>query len=914
MTATLQIIDSPLSGAGICRSIPAGVRICDLVPVDAGAMVCVDSQWVLRGQWGYRIQDGETLEIHFLPGGNDARKALRLALTIAATVAFGPTGLGAGEFGITAATSATLTLAASAAINILLPFKQPNIGGGATAGSPTYDAALTGNRAALDQPIPVIYGRMRHFPPFAADPYAEIDNDTQDSYYHALLCVGMGHYTFEALQIDDTEIDAFADVQYNVLPPGTAPTLVLPNVVTSTEVADFPLNAGRSTPAINACRGGLTATAVGVDVVFPGGLGDATGSSVTSKSVTIRFDVRAVDDYGVPLASWSVLGTEVITAASTEPVRRSFKYTLGTAARVQVRAVRTTARDDDPLVRNDPFWTGLRAYLDVSAPLASGATYVEVRMRATEQLNGLTQRRLAVIVRRLLHTWDEETGWSATRTFTRSPAWAIVDKLRNADYGNGLPDGRIDLATFASLAATWAARQDHLDVVIDTTTDSDEADQIMARPGRARCVWRNGVRTIVRDELQTLEAAAFTGRDIAPGSVSLSYATDASRIPDAIIVEYFAHLSWQWESITCKAPGVSTATRPEYLRLLGITGAKQAEREGLYEAAARALRRKATTFTTELQGLIPAYGSLVRVGLPLRGYGQHGDVVSYDSGALELVLTEPLTWTASVDHYITLVRPDGSVHDAILVTEGADAYTVVLDEAPDFDPITDDARRERTRFIFGNTTEHRRTALVLGIRPQDMRDDGAILVEVSCINDAAAIHSADNALLPVGDEVQDPIDSPNTSAGGGGGGEAIIPYLLSKDVYGTSSDELVAPGLTVDYRNDGVLRVTDTAPSVVTNYADEWVLGDDIDPATEGVLYEIRFTRIDGNADQITTTATFDTWLNLDTTRAIEVTPNGWVADVSSFARITVQIREVSTGFVQASHTITTWLQGATSS
>lgn len=899
MSATLHLIDSPLGAAGPGRPVPAGLRVCDLVPVTTpGAMVRIDGEWILREQWGHALQDGQRLEIHYAPGGNDARKALRVALTIALVVVTQQY-----QFGLNEIAMAGINIAGSAAINALLPIKMPPIGGFATAGSPTYDTSLAGNRAALDQPIPVIYGRMRHFPPFAAGPYTEIDNDTQDAYYHALLCVGMGHYTFETLQIGDTEITAFADVEYAVLEPGDAPTLVLANVVSSEQVADFPVNPGRASPAIAACRGGLTVTAVGVDVVFPGGLGDATGASVVNKSVTIRVDARAVDDYGVPLAAWAALGTETITAASTEPVRRSFKYTLGTAARVQVRLVRTTPRDDDPLVRNDGFWTGLRGYLDAAAPLAAGATYVEVRMRATEQVNGLTQRRLACTVRRLLHTWDASAGWSASRTFTRSPAWAIVDKLRNSDYGNGLPDSRIDLDTFADLAAEWAARQDRLDIVVDTSLDSDEADQIMARVGRARCVWRNGVRTIVRDEAQTLEAAAFTGRDIVPGSVSLSYATDAARIPDAIIVEYFAHLSWAWESITCNAPGVTTPVRPEYLRLLGITGAKHAEREGLYEAAARALRRKTTSFTTELQGLIPAFGSLVRVGLPLRGYGQHGDVVSFDHDTLTAVLTEPPTWTDGATHYLTLVRPDGSVHDAIVVTAGATDYAVVLASAPDFDPITDEARRERTRYIFGNATEHRRTALVLGIRPQEQRDDGAVLVEMSCINDAAAIHTADNALLPVGDEVQDPIDSPNT---GVGAGEAIIPYLISKVVL----SDAPSPSVTIDYRSDGVLRVTTNPGPSVTNYADEWVLGDDIDPATEGVLYEVSMTRIDGNAALVAAAGTFDTWLSLDSTRSIVVTPVGDPEDLVNFARFSVFIREVSTGFVQASHNIEARLTG----
>jgi hypothetical protein len=867
--ACLSVSTSPVQPPAFLRALPAGTRICDVVPVDTpGAMVNVDGAWILREQWAYPLQPGQAMALHFLPAGNDARKALRLVLTIAATVSFGPAGLGAGEFGITATMSAVLTAGATLAINALLPFRAPQAGGGATAGSPAYDTALGGNRASLNQPIAVLYGRARHMPPFGADPYQEYDNTSGDQFYHALLCLGMGHYTIEALQIDDTEIDAFSEVEYNVLAPGVAPSLVLANVVTAVEVADFPCNPGRSSPIITACRGGLEATHVGFDIVFPGGLGDATGASVTNKSVDIRFDVRPVDDYGVPLGLFTTLATETITAASTEPVRRSFKYALASSMRPQVRVVRTTPRDDDVLVRNDGFWTGLRAYLDVAAPLAAGATHIEIKMRATEQLNGLSQRRVAVIARRMLHTWDSTTGWSASRVFTRNPAWAIADKLRDTTYGNALPNERIDLMTLEDLAATWEDRQDHLDIVIDTLMDSDEADQLMARAGRARAVWRNGVRTFVRDEAQTLEAAAYTGRDIVPGSVSLTYTTDTARIPDGIIVEYFAHRSWEWESITCPAPGVTTPARPEYLRLLGVSGAKQAEREGLYEAAARALRRKFTSITTELQGLLPSYGSLVRLGLPLRGAGQHGDVVSYDSGTLDIVLTEPLVWTAAVDHYITLVRPDGSVHDAILATPGADAYTAVLDSAPDFTPITDDARRERTRFIFGNATEHRRTGLVLGIRPQEMRPDGAVLVEISTVNDDDAIHTADNALLPGEGETQDPIDSPNT-APGSGGEDVYIPYLTPRTVSDSAPAGGDAAGVTLSFLTDGSMEAFLDFPNTTAAIAGQWLLGHPY-ATTVTELWEIRATLILG-----TVTGTTGSWLAMTSQRDWSVAAAG---------------------------------------
>jgi hypothetical protein len=804
-----------------------------------------------------------------------------------------------------------LTLAATAAINVLLPNRLPSINIPGQAGSPTYNTALSGNRAALNDPIPVHYGYGRSFPPFAADPYLRYDNDTGDQYYYALLCLGQGRYDIDRLELDDTDLDHFDDVQYQVLPPGTLPSLLESNIVTAVEVGGLPLNPGRSTPAVAACRGGLLAVAVEVDIVFPAGLGTATSTPVTNKSVTVRVDWRPVDNWGVPTGPWETLATETITAASTEPVRRSFSYVLGAGPlqrRPEVRLVRTTPRDENPLVRNDAVWAGLRAVLALTAPLAASATHVEVVMRATEQLNGLTQRRLAVVHRRLLHTWAPDTGWSADPVFTRNPAWAICDKLRSTVYGNALPDARIDLATFHALAQVWDARQDRLDLTFDTLMDSDEADQLMARAGRARCYWRNGVRTVVRDEPQTLPAAGFSARDMVPGSVSLRMNTHTAILPDAIVLEYFSHQSWDWEPIVCPAPGVTTPTQPEYMRLPGVTGAKQAEREGLYEAAARVKRRKFAGFTTELQGKLPSYGSLVAVSLPLRGWGQHGDVVGYDASTRTLVLSEPLQWQGGADHFITLMAPNGQPSESIAATEGADAYTVQLASEPPFDPVTSDAGRERTRYIFGATAQYRRDMLVLAITPAEVTDEGVMLVDVQTVNDDPAIHSADNALLPAVDEEQDPIDSPN---GGGSEEPGVIIVMLTSRTVSSSGTDLVAPGLTLRMGNDGVLSSIDAVTAAETDVPNQWVLGGPIDPVTEAVLYEVQFIRYDDNAALVTVSGTLNTWLGLGTTRDIVVEPNGWTTDISSFGRITVQVREAATGIVQATCNIEARLFGA---
>lgn len=901
--ATVAICDNPLPGGPVHRArVPAGLRVQDIVPTSTpGAMARVNGQWLLRKDWGLPLQPGEHLDVHILPQGSDSgRKALATVLAIVAVTVLAP----GGAAGLAGWQSALAIAAASLAINIVLG-PRPDLGLSRQAESPTYSVALSGNQARLYEPIPVLYGRNLTYPPFASQPYVRYDNTTNDQYFYALLCLGVGAFDIERLQIDDTHIDRFADVQYAVLAPGQTPTLVSANVVTAPEVAGQDLKTGRYVGGFAACGPRQLAGAIEVDFVCEG-LGDATaGGAIASKTVTLRVQVRTIDDWGVASTTWTTLGEPTITAASSEAVRRTFAYTLTPARRVEVRAVRLDARDANPLVLNDPKWAGLRAVVRSSASIGTvqtlepTATHVEVKIRATDQLSGLSQRRLAVISRRKVRTWSPGSGWSAV-TFTRNPAWHLADKWTNALYGDGLPDDRIDLTTLHALSLVWAERQDHCDIVFDTATDSDSADQVLARTGRARCFWRQGVRTLVRDQAEPLPVAGFSSRDMVPGSTRIDFELDVANLPDGIVVEYWDLRAWDWRSVTCPAPGVASVTRPEYMRLAGVTGAKHAEREGLYEAARRALGRIRATFVTELQGLLPTFGSTVIVAPALSGWGAAGDVVDWDEATLTATLSEPPAWAVSGTHYITLWRDDGTVTEPIVVTQGATDFEVVLATAPDYALVVEDAARERPRYVFSTPAEQApRVHKVLAARPQPTSEDGVQLVELLTLQDDDAVHLADAALLPGVGEVQDPIDSTTTPGPGGPTAEDYIPevlyrrqeWLLAGNYGGQATDmylQLLADGT---YTTGGTGAFTGT-----TNGG--WVLGWPWSPAP-GALFEVRL-QIVSSTNVNVTGATLDAWLSLGSTRRLDFAPAVVNAIFGALCTVRISIRDAATSTLQA--------------
>lgn len=907
MSATLVISDNPLQPvtAAHARAIEARGVVGDLCPDVASPVVCrVNGQWTLREDWSRPVLPGDVVEFHAIPAGSRDKQTLLQVAAIAAAV-LAPQLIPGIKAGTVAAalTSAGASLAVSLLGAELLGLRDQQSTTSSDA-SPTYSASLAGNQARLDQPIPVAYGYNRHFPDFACQPYVEYGTLQtaglpvpvylgQDQYYHALLCLGQGEYAVRRVLIGDTPIEHFEDVDYRILAPGEQPTLVDPAVVTAVEVSGQELLTGQYIGGYVAVPAGKTARALAIDVTLPG-LGTANSDgSMSNRTVTAQVQTRVIDDLGLPQSAWSVAQTISITDGTTDPIRLSYWIPLATPARVEVRMLRTDLKQDSRDILDDWYWASLRAYLTDTVSLCPTATHLEVRMRASEQLNGLSQRQIGVTAVRKVRTWSSGSGWSAP-VESRNPAWALADKWRSTVYGDGLPDSRIDLPGLAALAALCDERQDRCDIVFDTSTTSDDADQLIASTCRAAVFRRQGVRTVVRDGAVALPVTAFTARTIEDGSWRVSYAMPTTETPDGIRIEYLDHRIWDWASIDCPLPGVTTMTRPQIVRLPGITGATHAQREGRYMAAALRYRRRTASWGTELEGALPAFGSVVKWAPPMTGWGQSGDVVA-QSGTT-LTLSEPPVWTAGSTHYLCVLEDDGGVSAPITCTPGPSPDQVVLSSVAGLTITTADGTRERTKYLFGSSSEQAVRVRIAGITPRDRAPDAAPMFDLSGVVDDDRVHTADVALLPGVGVEQDPID--DGTGGSAGGGSIVIVNLTNAAIRETGVGE--SNELALRIRDDGRLvflaRGFATADTVIDQ---QWSYA--VITPTQAADLEVRATAV--SAWPTTSTGSLGTeamgvWLSCGTSRTWGVTRPG---TGPSAHRIRIEIRRASTGIVEGS-------------
>nr|MCU0919684.1 MoaD/ThiS family protein [Burkholderiaceae bacterium] len=224
MQATVSIIHDPFHPARgrELRAVLSPVSLGELAPATSRPFICLrNGEPVLRREWTQQVQDADVIAFVTLPqGGGGGSNPMRLLLMIA-VVALQPWAVGAVSSAFNVALSSTAASLVGAGfvaggmmlVNALIPPpKPPSFASAASlaAPSPTYSLQAQGNYARLDAAIPVQYGRVKAYPDFASQPYAEYSGNEQ--YLYQLLVVGQGEYEIESINIEDTPITSFDEI------------------------------------------------------------------------------------------------------------------------------------------------------------------------------------------------------------------------------------------------------------------------------------------------------------------------------------------------------------------------------------------------------------------------------------------------------------------------------------------------------------------------------------------------------------------------------------------------------------------------------------------------------------------------------------------------------------------------------
>ena len=499
-------------------------------------------------------------------------------------------------------------------------------------GSPTYSISARGNRYRPGTNGPILYGTLRIVPDFDQAPFSTYDTNN-DQTLHLLFRItqGLADINLASITFEDTPLSNFQGYELEVVPPGSAPTLFPVSVATSNDLSNVELEDG-FTPAYVANDVGTLITKIGVDFSSPS-IANQDRSTGNLTNYTVRFDIQAqkINDSGVAIGGWVVIGQEAFSAASADAIRRTFEYAVD-AGRYQVRVQRITTKNNSQFVRDDVTWAGLKGFIYDPDDISPN-TRLAVSIRASEQIGNRALSDMSVICSRKLPVWNSVDGWQP-ETLTNSIAWALADLCRNS-YAGDRSDLNYDLLRLAELNAQLTPLGHEFNAYFDSEGITVwEALVKAGTAGRITPIDKSGFYEFVRDEYQSQAVQAFTMRNIARGSFSIEHQGVLEETADSIIVKIQdKDNDYRIREIICALPD-SPALNPRTIDLFGVTSATRAKELGMFMAACNRYRRKLTPFETGIEGRIPFFGSKIAIShflIGQEGVKQlSGDIVDFD--------------------------------------------------------------------------------------------------------------------------------------------------------------------------------------------------------------------------------------------------------------------------------------------
>jgi sulfur carrier protein ThiS len=617
------------------------------------------------------------------------------------------------------------------AIAVVLLMPDPAIPGDTTQGANSvYTLRGQSNRFRPNEPVEVVYGKVRHWPTFASRPYSRYIGNQQ--YQFSLFCLGQGTFDIHATQLDDTPTGDFEEIQLEIVPPGSTVNLIDSNVFTALEVSNIELLAPNEAEYLG-FSGPFTVNPfetpihrLEVDVSFPQGLYRLSDKGkLEAETVTLLFEYRLIDAGGSALGSWTTLSNPNVTRSDNTPQRITFQTAVA-AGRYEVRGRRTTNKPESTRKITQARWESAKGYAqDVGS--FGNVTMIAMKALATNSLNDQTSKAFNVYATRKLPTWTVGAGWGAA-VATRNPIWAFCDLFRSS-YGAKLETSFLDMPTLKALADTYEARNDWFDWVFDGPMGIWEAAQMILRVGRAIPIPQGSLITAVRDAPQSLPSGVFNQHNIIKGSLSKKLAMFTFQPFDGLIVEYTDPVTWKTKEVKAILPGRS-GLNLDRLKLPGCTDRNRAYQEGMYLQSRREYQRKTVTFQTGLEGHIPAIFDMVSITHDTVRVGQGGMIVAYDWATNEMTLSEQVIFaTENVVHKIAIRGDDGAILGTpINCVPGSAPNKVILASDP-AEALDFSENRVPPLYAFGVADVWAFLGKVQSIRPLD-----ETTVEIVCVN------------------------------------------------------------------------------------------------------------------------------------------------------------------------------------
>jgi hypothetical protein len=409
------------------------------------------------------------------------------------------------------------------------------------------------------------------------------------------------------------------------------------NVSTSAEVSDQLLSNTTPIGAFAVCLPGQQAREIHLDVMFPNGLGSiskTTGDDNPERQ-GISWTIEQIGDDGYPVVPAVTLTGKVEWNIDTpNTVRRTIRIPVA-AGRYRISCSSTNAtHEETSRVRREIRWAGLKAVLVPTTRKVYGATtLIAIRIQASEGISAGAAGRV-----KLRFTRHISSVVAPGNTASGNPADVALDILMNTDYGAGRPTREVHMDSWTAMHSKWESLPG-FNFVFTAPLTVLEAMQQAVQVEQARIVPRGPEVAVIDASVQPVRTQMYSSHNIVRGSLTATWAWHSIDDPEGVQVEYLDAVNGTPMSVICPL-GTEDALTTTY-RLPGCTNRAQAYRYALHSWRQSKYIRQNVTFSTEMEGLIPAVGERIAISTKMITKAQDVQVYSLNPGTSTIVLTAP---------------------------------------------------------------------------------------------------------------------------------------------------------------------------------------------------------------------------------------------------------------------------------
>jgi sulfur carrier protein ThiS len=601
----------------------------------------------------------------------------------------------------------------------------------------TQSPSLSGGRNQSNRygPVPRILGRHKIIPPYGADPYTEVAGDEQ--YLRMLFVLGYGPLEISDMKIGDTPLANFTGVEYQVKQGYASDT---PITLFSNDIEEQTLNI-----RLTSAGGWYTRTTsadtdeISFDITFPSGLIQFKESYEEGEDPEASRTVAVEYAYSVAGAGVWTTGTISTTAKRGSTIRKTQRISVETG-RYDVRLRRTTADTNDSLIVDTVQWTALRSIHSVHPINMTGLALVAVRIKASDQLNGVVDTFNAVGAS-IIRDWNPGTSTWIERT-TSNPASLYREVLQGSANKRALSDAQVDLDGLQDWHEFCTAKGFAYNQPIDFRSSVEDILEEIASAGRASPCYVNGKRGVVWERAQTIPRQHFTPRN----SWGFSAKKTFIDMPHAFRVRFpNKNKDWQEDERVVYDDGYSeaNATRFEQLELPGIDDSDLVWMHGRFHLAQARLRPETYTWNADVEHIVCTKGDLVRTSHDVLligiGWGRVKSVQDNGTHATGVTMDSIMSMVSGKVYCIRFRKADNSSLLCPVVTDPGDQTALVF-ETP---VILESAPAKGDLGLFGLSGLESAEMIIKSIEPSS-----GLNARITAYDYSPAIQTADQGTIP----------------------------------------------------------------------------------------------------------------------------------------------------------------------